>query len=198
MRSIISALLLCASTTLTSACLYERDGKNSAWSYDGRTGPLLWHTLSPEWDLCATGANQSPININSTIRTVTGSSFNYPSSADFNMLNNGHTIDSAPAAHEDATAFRATLGGEHYQLVGFHFHTQSEHMINGLAYPLEAHFVHRHVQSKSHPSAIRPRAVLTRNARSRQTSSVRNLLRHHRAPGQRLLPQDAVRGAAGG
>jgi len=147
MRSIISALLLCASTTLTSACLYKRQGEHAAWSYDGRTGPLLWHTLSPEWAICATGANQSPIDINSTIRTVTGSSFDYPSEADFTMLNNGHSVDSTPAAHEDATAFRATLGGEHYQLVGFHFHAPSEHKINGLAYPLEVHFVHRHVRT---------------------------------------------------
>jgi hypothetical protein len=129
---------------------------------------------------------------------VTGSSLDYPSEADFSMLNNGHSIDSTPVAHEDATAFRATLGGERYQLLNFHFHVPSEHRVNGLTYPLEVHFVHQHARSKSHPSSVYPCAVLTRDARSRRSCSVRNFLRHHHAPERRLLPQDAVRGAAGG
>lgn len=148
MRSQLSVLLLCASS-LVSACLYKRDGEQAPWSYEGHNGPVLWHNLTPDNGLCGTGTNQSPINIDSTITTVDGSSFNYPAEADFILENNGHTVDCKPSEDEDATAFRSTLGGAEYQLLGFHFHAPSEHRVNGLGYPLEVHFVHKHVRSKS-------------------------------------------------
>ncbi len=34
------------------------------------------------------------------------------------------------------------LNGEHYELIQFHFHGQSEHTIDGVPHHLEAHFVH--------------------------------------------------------
>lgn len=35
------------------------------------------------------------------------------------------------------------LDGEHYELVQYHFHAPSEHMIDGERAPLELHFVHK-------------------------------------------------------
>jgi len=147
MLSYLSVLLVCAST-LTSACLYKRDGGQANWSYNGATGPIAWHKLSSDNELCATGKEQSPINIDNTITTVVGSSFNYPPKANFTVVNNGYTIDSIPSVDEDATAFRSTLGGEEYELMGFHFHAPGEHRVNGLGYPLEVHFVHKQVTSE--------------------------------------------------
>jgi len=146
MRSYLSILLVCVST-LTSACLYKRDGEQVDWSYNGHSGPTAWHKLSPDNELCATGKHQSPINIDNTITTVVGSTFNYPPKANFTMVNNGHTISSLPSVDEDATTFRSTLGGEEYELMEFHFHAPSEHRVNGLGYPLEVHFVHKRVTS---------------------------------------------------
>lgn len=37
----------------------------------------------------------------------------------------------------------ATIRGRRFQLQQFHFHTPSEHTLNGVHYPLEAHFVYR-------------------------------------------------------
>jgi carbonic anhydrase len=37
----------------------------------------------------------------------------------------------------------ATIRGRRFQLQQFHFHTPSEHTLNGVRYPLEAHFVYR-------------------------------------------------------
>lgn len=33
------------------------------WSYSGDTGPEYWGKLSPEFSICSTGKNPSPINL---------------------------------------------------------------------------------------------------------------------------------------
>lgn len=100
-------------------------------------GPLNWHGLDAANSLCALGKNQSPINIDSTIKKQKGASFNfdvdsYPFGAELENL--GSTV-------------QVTLNGsvlvedKHYDLVQFHFHTPSEHHLLGEHYPLEVHFV---------------------------------------------------------
>lgn len=141
MRSI---LLLLASISATTACLYPRaEASTPSWSYDGHNGQALWHKLSEENKICATGKYQSPIDIDSSsIRLSPIAKLNYPSRGDFNLTNNGHTVEGTP---EDE--YTATLGGEKYKLVNFHFHASSEHRVDGLGYPLEVHFVHSNVKS---------------------------------------------------
>lgn len=53
-------------------------------------------------------------------------------------MNNGHTvqINVTPGSWLRAE-------GEDFQLVQFHFHSPSEHQINGELFPLEGHFVHQ-------------------------------------------------------
>ncbi|KAA8909394.1 alpha carbonic anhydrase [Sphaerosporella brunnea] len=143
MRAIISLLLLSAST-LTSACIYPRDG-NAGWSYDGATGPTLWDKLSSNNAACAEGKHQSPINIDWAISAAKQSSFDFPERADFTILNNGHTILAKPA---EPSKFASTLGGRVYELLQFHFHTPSEHTLDGKGFPLEAHFVHSDADGK--------------------------------------------------
>lgn len=41
-----------------------------------------------------------------------------------------------------AGAAWVTVGGVRYELANFHFHTRSEHRLNGRQFPLEQHFVH--------------------------------------------------------
>jgi carbonic anhydrase len=52
--------------------------------------------------------------------------------------NNGHTIEV-----KVASGSYLRIGQERYQLVQFHFHTPSEHRLQGQEYPMELHFVHR-------------------------------------------------------
>ena len=59
------------------------------------------------------------------------------------MVNNGHTIQvNLPAAGA------VTLDGVEYKLLQFHFHTPSEEKIDGKAYPLVAHLVHKNAQGQ--------------------------------------------------
>ncbi|MBT0569878.1 carbonic anhydrase family protein [Curvibacter sp. CHRR-16] len=122
------------------------------WSYEGDTGPAKWAQLKPEFNLCAIGKRQSPINIDEEV-TLKGPAeplrFNYvPSSA--TVLNNGHTIQVDVQGENFIT-----VRGMRYRLVQFHFHTPSEEQINGQRYAMVAHLVH-----KSEEGALAVVAVL--------------------------------------
>lgn len=145
----INALLLLAS--FTSACLYTKrdaDGATPEWGYTGLKGPFNWHALSPDFILCATGTNQSPINIDAGIQQLpSGVRFNYPKKGDFELINNSNTIQITPLEYGPdfdlaKSQYTALLGGQTFRLQQFHFHTPSEHRLNDESYPLEAHFVH--------------------------------------------------------
>jgi carbonic anhydrase len=117
------------------------------WSYEASEGPAVWGTLSPVYALCGNGTSQSPINIDDT--EVDGEapfSFDYGTSSlriafnqhVDNIVDNGHTIQ---INVDEGSTF--TINGKVYELKQFHFHTPSEHTIDGQHFPLEVHFVHQ-------------------------------------------------------
>jgi carbonic anhydrase len=69
--------------------------------------------------------------------------FSYPE-ADLTLVNTGSPDEFATVRAEvPAGAAHMTLRGARYDLLEFHWHTPSEHQIEGRDTPLEAHFVHR-------------------------------------------------------
>jgi carbonic anhydrase len=115
-------------------------GEDVHWTYDGDTGPQAWGRLKPDFNLCATGKRQSPINIEED-RTLQGPAepllFNYAPSVG-TVVNNGHTI--LVEAQGDNSI---TVRGGRYRLVQFHFHAPAEEQINGRRAAMVAHLVHR-------------------------------------------------------
>jgi len=95
----------------------------------------------------AHAAVQSPINITSYNTYYNPSlpafNFNYSTSTTLDVHNTG-----SPGTEETVKAFvgsgagSLTIGGTTYDLLQFHFHTPSEHLINGVASAMELHFVH--------------------------------------------------------
>lgn len=136
MISFIFVLVLCI------ACVNA-----SNWNYDDFEE---WNVISPTCE----GERQSPIDISTSHTTsvsVASSNkllFNYQvnslqmiktnTSID-NILNNGHTIqlNYAPGS-------TLTVGKKPYNLSQFHFHTPSEHKLDGKAFDMEMHLVHSH------------------------------------------------------
>ena len=108
------------------------------WTYSGDTGPEHWAKLAPEFAMCGSGVNQSPIDISKTFAAeLEPLEFNYDSASTM-IVNNGHTvqINVGPGSWLRAE-------GEDFQLVQFHFHSPSEHQFDGELFPLEGHFVHQ-------------------------------------------------------
>ncbi|KAI5795322.1 alpha carbonic anhydrase [Peziza echinospora] len=145
-----SILLLALASSLASACLYKRaDGDAPApnFSYTGETGPLGWHRIpNTNNTLCATGKNQSPINVipGENAKLAKQIQLNYPLfDNNIEVYNNGHTILFTPKDAGLKGKYGATLDGKKYKLIQFHFHGPSEHQIRSEVYPLEVHFVHQ-------------------------------------------------------
>lgn len=109
------------------------------WTYAGEEGPDHWGELDATYQACKTGRQQSPIDIHQpAAQDLADISFSYQPAA-VKVLNNGHTIQAAPAA---AGSF-IELDGKRYDLAQFHFHDPSEHTVEGKPFPMELHLVHK-------------------------------------------------------
>ncbi len=131
------------------ACNHETDhdtqkGHDSAhWSYEGKTGPTHWASLSEENALCGTGTQQSPIDITeSTTSDLAPLTFNY-SPIPLSIENNGHTIKVGAD-----TAGLLKIGDDEYQLLQFHSHSPSEGAINGERADMVVHMVHKNTKDQ--------------------------------------------------
>jgi carbonic anhydrase len=139
------------------------------FAYSGDHGPANWSTLSPAYSVCQAGKNQSPVDI------VGKQDVDLPmlelkySTLALNFVNNGHAVQANYAAgstmaddyHEDAPnkahvtyAPGSTVAhlGSTYELKQFHFHSPSEHQVDGKNMPAEVHFVH--ADSNGHLAVI--------------------------------------------
>jgi carbonic anhydrase len=115
------------------------------WAYDGANGPQAWGKLKSEFNVCAIGKRQSPINIEESA-TLQGPAeplqFNYtPSSG--TVVNNGHTIQVDLYGDNSVT-----VRGSVYKLLQFHFHTPSEEQINYRNFSMVAHLVHKNAEGQ--------------------------------------------------
>ena len=115
------------------------------WSYEGENGPQAWGKLKPEFNVCAIGKRQSPINIEDTA-TLQGPAeplqFNYTPSNGV-VVNNGHTIQVDLNGDNTLTA-----RGSVYKLIQFHFHTPSEEQVNYRSFAMVAHLVHKNPEGQ--------------------------------------------------
>lgn len=108
------------------------------FGYNELQGPLDWHALDDANIKCATGKNQSPVNIDAAnFDSVSGADYNfdiesYPDGAE--IENTGHNVQ----VYVNGTY---TVDGKDYEVAQYHFHTPSEHRIGSEYYPMEVHFV---------------------------------------------------------
>lgn len=107
------------------------------WTYEGGEGPEHWADLSGDFELCTTGTEQSPIDL-SAAATVSGDTLELEyATIDDHVSDTGHTVQLT--ADSEASV---EYNGQEYELVQMHYHDPSEHTIDGVAAPVEFHFVH--------------------------------------------------------
>lgn len=109
------------------------------WSYEGETGPEHWGSLTPAYAACSEGMKQSPIAIRRLeARTVDLADITLDyHETHLNLVNTGHTVQ----MNYDAGS-RLLLDDLSFALREVHFHTPSEHTLEGEYFPMEMHLVH--------------------------------------------------------
>ena len=116
------------------------------WSYDGANGPDHWGDLDPDYAVCKSGREQSPIDIRSAKKSnLPALRFEFKSGP-LTIINNGFT-----AVRVNYTLGNGNLllvGDERYELVQFHFHRPSEEYLRGKQYDMVAHFMLRSSDGK--------------------------------------------------
>lgn len=108
------------------------------WSYEGDLGPEAWGDLKPEYALCKTGTQQSPVDlIYKKPRTDRPINVNYQETS-VRVIDDGHTVQ----IHFDE-GNSVEIEGVTYALTHARFHTSSEHTISGVRLPMEIQLVHQ-------------------------------------------------------
>lgn len=138
MRKQVLALLFLGAISLASA------QTGVPWSYQGRTGPMMWGKLSPAYRACSKGQQQSPVDIRRAHldQALKPIEFHYLGGP-VTIENNGHSVEVQvnPGSY-------IVVDGMRYNLVQVHFHHPSEHTINGDLSDMEIHLVHRSAEGK--------------------------------------------------
>ncbi|CAN8252997.1 unnamed protein product [Cochlearia groenlandica] len=128
------------------------DETEFSYGLKGKTGPAKWGTIKAEWKLCGKGKMQSPIDVKDKNVIVTnrlGSLRSQYIVSNTTIKNRGHDIMLKFKGGNGGIG--VTIGGTKYKLHQLHWHSPSEHAINGKRYALEQHMVH---ESKSGSYAV--------------------------------------------
>ncbi|MCB0033661.1 MAG: carbonic anhydrase family protein [Anaerolineales bacterium] len=113
------------------------------FGYDGEDSPENWAELSANYKACGLGQEQSPIDLTSAAMTdLDNIVFEYGQTA-VNILNNGHTIQVDKIQDSQILIKDAQSNDVPFSLLQFHFHSPSEHAVDGQQYPIEMHLVHK-------------------------------------------------------
>lgn len=133
--AIVSAAMLLAG----SASPAPAEQSRVDWGYAGGNGPESWGVLAPEFAACRNGHRQSPIDLGAA--DVPGREpaveVRYKP-LPLTILHNGYTVEVLVK-----NGSKIVLEGMEYELLQFHFHTPSEHRVDGRSFAAEMHFVHR-------------------------------------------------------
>ncbi|KAA8516723.1 hypothetical protein F0562_016771 [Nyssa sinensis] len=114
--------------------------KPISFSYSGATGPDKWGSLSPTCSQCSKGKSQSPINIvtnQAVLKDLKPLKRDYhPANA--TLINNHFNIEMMFSENGG----ELILDNKKYKFMQMHWHSPSEHHIDGIRYDAELHLVH--------------------------------------------------------
>ncbi|XP_047161725.1 alpha carbonic anhydrase 7-like [Vigna umbellata] len=149
MENLTKQALICSLLTalVLSSCpitMSENAHSEDEYTYDinSKTGPDHWGELKPEWNLCKKGSMQSPIDFsNDKVKKLTNLEelqINYKPSKAI-IKNRGTDIK----VEWKGKKSNIKINGTKYTLLQSHWHSPSEHAIDGTRLDLELHMVHQ-------------------------------------------------------
>ena len=119
------------------------DHKQSKWGYTGKIAAPHWGKLDKSYTTCKMGKMQSPINIARYLEEEIPALESHYKESPLQIINNGHSIE---VVFESGNTLK--VGNMSYELAQAHFHTPSEHYLDGAPYPMEIHLVHKTKEGK--------------------------------------------------
>ncbi|ORX44711.1 carbonic anhydrase [Piromyces finnis] len=154
--SIVKALAVASVFACAQGYAIEKREEHHHLLYEGNTNAQYWSSIEESYSLCNSGKNQSPINFNlesTTVDKVGSPELKYNKET-FETgeywMNNGHSVQYQFNQKDNANKLVMNRDGAEWNLVQFHFHTPSEHHVNGKFYDTEVHFVHANKDGKNH------------------------------------------------
>ncbi|XP_054794633.1 alpha carbonic anhydrase 1, chloroplastic [Prosopis cineraria] len=112
------------------------------FGYYGANGPNKWGSLSPSFSACSKGKAQSPVDLrnenivyNKQLKPLE----RHYHSANASLVNNGFNI----GIHFDMKVGDLRIDGQKFYLKQMHWHSPSEHRVNGKKMDAELHLVHQ-------------------------------------------------------
>lgn len=139
----ILLLLVFFSTSLLSISAQEVENEREFdYMENSGKGPKHWGDLKKEWESCKRGGMQSPVDLSDQrVKMVrkTGEMQRTYNRCHATLKNRGHDI-SLQWGHDEAGSIK--VNSTDYFLQQGHWHSPSEHTLNGRRYALELHLVH--------------------------------------------------------
>lgn len=108
---------------------------SSEWNYEN---PEQWGDISEEYRACKIGNQQSPIDLDFSVKSELKPVEIHYQDIPLRVINNGHSIQ----VNNKLDNF-IIIDDQKFDLLQFHFHHPSEHTVTGKVYPMELHFVHK-------------------------------------------------------
>ncbi|XP_076912853.1 alpha carbonic anhydrase 1, chloroplastic-like [Bidens hawaiensis] len=124
------------------------------FTYLGPSDPSKWGSLSPAYSNCSKGKHQSPVNI---VKSKCDHARNLkPLDIEYNIAVNATLVDNLYNVQitYDGNAGMLRINDKNYSLVQMHWHSPSEHRLNGLQYAAELHLVHKAIDGEISVVAI--------------------------------------------
>ncbi|EXC22910.1 hypothetical protein L484_007519 [Morus notabilis] len=149
MEKLVTQIFLCSFFTILvlhfCPALSDEVEDESEFNYEqgSEKGPDRWGEIRPEWSTCSNGTLQSPIDLlDKRVEVISHLEItkrNYkPSNA--TLKNRGHDI---MLKWNSGEAGYIEINGTQYLIQQCHWHSPSEHTINGNKFDLELHAVHQ-------------------------------------------------------
>ncbi|XP_022998888.1 alpha carbonic anhydrase 7-like [Cucurbita maxima] len=134
----------CAFLLVSRPAMSQEVEDESEFNYEegGEKGPANWGNLKQEWRKCKTGTMQSPIDLSHKrvqIIPYFGDLKIYYNPSNATLKNRGHDI---MLKWGDGAGY-IEVNGTQYVFKQCHWHSPSEHTVNGQTFALEAHLVHQ-------------------------------------------------------